>query len=173
MRLRHRMKTVNPNWKPSFLKTRISESLVAFLFCGMNMTMMVNTALPKEQGQVAAYWFPIVMAVVVGFCIVYWGCIQLLHLKWGDHPTVGSRIGIEVTVYDGDDEDVPDSMRGLIREASLDGSRHRLEWKVSLAVVSAGLSASDELTNGQISGPLDAMMKWPHKCMNFLSRHGA
>jgi hypothetical protein len=126
------MSTRKTTWQPSYLTNRFYECVVGFLFASMNVVMMVETALPKTKGAVPSFWWPVLVAgtVLIGF--IYWAGFRLLQLKWGNHSSVGKKLGFEVIFYKGGDENIPERMRVPIVEAEIDGTRRRLYYKVCI-----------------------------------------
>ena len=132
LRLKSRMQTLYPNWKPTYLTTRVSVMVVSGAVVSVNIVILVMTALPTG-GSVPNYYWPVTIVGFIGFGVAYWTVLKVLGVKGpksGGRVTLGSKIGLEVNVYEEGDDDIPEEMRFLMREAALDGSRRRLKYKV-------------------------------------------
>ena len=128
LRLKSRMRTLYPNWKPTYLTTKVSVILVSAAVVSVNIIILVMTALPTS-GAVPNYYWPVTIVGFIAAGVAYWAVLRLLEVK-EPKRTLGSKLGLEVGVYEQGDEDIPDEMRLLMHEAELDGSRRRLRYKV-------------------------------------------
>jgi hypothetical protein len=116
-------------------------------FIGMNLLAIGFGAKPRDEGKIPRYWYPVLFTIVLaGSCIywlVFWGLQQPLKkaetadLTTGGKAaprTVGEVVGLQVTVYDEDDDPikkpVPAEMKNAMIQASLDGTRRRTQYKV-------------------------------------------
>jgi len=63
---------------------------------------------------------------------LYWASLMGLQMTFGGKHTLGYYIGFEIQVYNEEDEAIPEHMRASMLEASLDGSRRRVSYKVHL-----------------------------------------
>lgn len=133
LRLKSRMQASYPNWKPTYLTTKVSVMLVSGAVVSVNIVILVMTALPTG-GSIPNFYWPVTVVGFIGLGVAHWAVLRLLGVK-GPKPdgrvTLGSKIGLEVDVYEEGDDDIPEEMRFLMHEAALDGSRRRLKYKVS------------------------------------------
>jgi hypothetical protein len=130
LRLKGRMRLLQSNWKPTYMKNNVVLIFVSFVFVSINIVTLVMTALPEGQGSIPSFYWPITLAGVIGLGLIYWGILRILQVKGLKDRTLGSRIGLEVKVYEEGDENVPEEMKFLMREAVGDGSRRRVQYKV-------------------------------------------
>ncbi|KAF2099470.1 hypothetical protein NA57DRAFT_55435 [Rhizodiscina lignyota] len=131
LRLEYRMRLYDDNWRPSYLKNKFVLIFVAAIFVGINIVILVITALPNDPGQVACFYWPVAIAGTVVFSVMYWGILRVFQPDNSKHrKALASRVGFEVNVYELGDE-VPDDMRFAMYEAGLDGSKRRVQYKVS------------------------------------------
>ena len=106
--------------------------LVSGAIVSVNIVILVMTALPTG-GSIPNYYWPVTILGFISFGVAYWAVLRLLGVggpKLDGRMTLGSRIGLEVNIYEEGDDDVPEDMRFLMREAVLEGSRRRLKFKV-------------------------------------------
>jgi hypothetical protein len=131
-RLTKRMRTIKEHgqWKPAYLKNRVTLYGVALAFISVNMLVLVVTAKPKDSGTIPRFYWPVTMAAVLAAAAIYWGVFKALQMSFGGEKTLGQKIGFEVSVYNEGDEDIPEVMMRLMREAGRDGSRRRVSYKV-------------------------------------------
>jgi len=130
-RLKKRMRLMYPNWTPTYMKNRFTLYPIALVFIGSNIVIMVITAMPRSPNSIPRFYWPITILAVISAALVYWGALMIMRLKWGQEGgTLGAKIGFEVHVYEKGD-DIPENMRFLMWEASEEGSRRRLKYKIS------------------------------------------
>ncbi|KAI9709140.1 MAG: hypothetical protein M1820_003587 [Bogoriella megaspora] len=131
-RLQARMRLLNPTWKPTYLKNRAVMLVICFIFVSINIITLVIEALPATPGTTPRFYWPITIAGVFVVGVLYWGFLRLLQARGlKTQRTLGARLGLEVKVYEEGDDDIPADMRGLLRDAARDGSRRRLQYKIS------------------------------------------
>lgn len=125
LRLKSRMQR---SWKPTYLTTKMSVFLVSIAIVSVNIIILVMTALPTS-GSVPNYYWPVTIVAFIGLGVAYWAVLRMLGVK-SPKWTVGSKLGLEVDVYELGDPGIPPEMGLLMHHASLDGSRRRLIYKV-------------------------------------------
>lgn len=133
LRLGKRMTTISETgtWSPVYMKNKFILYAVSFLFTGMNILMMVMTALPKDPDTIPRFYWPVTVAACIAAGSIYWGGLKGLQMKFGGQESIGKWIGFEVQVYNEGDENIPEMMRNVMVDANLDGSRRRVSYKVS------------------------------------------
>ena len=150
LRLKSRMQILNPNWKPTYLTNGVTVLFVSSTFVSVNIVILVMTAFPTG-GSVPSYYWPVTIVGFMGFGVAYWAVLRLLGVKGPNRDgrvTLGSKIGLEVGIYEEGDDDIPEEMRFFMHEATLDGSRRRLQFKVLNSACQCSLAG---LTNFGIS----------------------
>lgn len=125
------MLQANPSWKPTYLKNQIFTIFVSFIYVGMNIIILVMTAIPTGSGIPGYYWTVSIIGFIA-FGVFYWGVIRLLGVtpRPSGRRTLGSRLGLEIRIWE-DGDDVPDQMKPYMDLARADGSKRRLDYKVS------------------------------------------
>jgi hypothetical protein len=123
------MRLYDSTWKPTYLKNKALLVFVATIFIAMNIVTLVMSALPHNPGQVARSYWPVTAVAVTATAILYWAALRLFQVNNKQGSSLGSKVGFQVHIYEDGDE-VPDDMKFPMYEASLDGSRRRLEYKV-------------------------------------------
>ena len=94
---------------------------IGLLFIGFNVLLLVVTAMPRDPGTVPRfYWAVMLAAIVIAGCL-YWSILKLLQSR------LGRVVGFQLQVHDSHDE-VPDSLRALMKDAVADGSNRRLVY---------------------------------------------
>lgn len=94
--------------------------------------ILVVSALPKKNGTIPRWWWPVVTALVVGGSFLYWCGFAALQRQnpWAPDHTIGRTIGFEIIVHQEDDEVFPEKYAQMMINARNDGSRRRVEYKV-------------------------------------------
>ena len=126
-KLARRMRILNKNWKPAYFKSKYFLYVFGALFGGLNVTIAVISALPHQPGEVPNFYWPVAIAALVVAATLYWAVLQALQRTW-----LGEKIGFEVRIHSQDDDDIPDGLTRLMRDAIADGSRRRVEYRVRL-----------------------------------------
>ena len=104
---------------------------VSVIFVAVDIVILVVTALPSGEGDVPRFWWPVILVGVIAFGLIYWSAFKILQAgSIGRMRNIGSRIGLEVSIYEPGDESVPEDMRIPLFEAVRDGSRRRVDYKV-------------------------------------------
>ncbi|OAL45369.1 amino acid transporter [Pyrenochaeta sp. DS3sAY3a] len=150
--LKKRMETISDthDWKPIYMSNKLTLYTVVFVFIGINLLMVVITAMPDSPGTIPRYYWPITVLTCVAAGALYWCGLKALQVKFGEHRALGACIGLEVNVYNEGDEGIPDNMKNIMADALIDGSRRRVTYKVSLNHLNPFLSA--ELTQVRYQG---------------------
>ncbi|KAF2108836.1 amino acid permease-domain-containing protein [Lophiotrema nucula] len=130
-RLKSRMRLSNPLWDHTYLKNPLLLASVALTFAGLNIVVMVMTALPVDEGRIPRFYWAVAMGGLAAAGTLYWAFFRLFQAndpkrRWN----VASKMGVEVFIYEDGDE-VPDEMDLPMFEAAADGSRRRLDYKLS------------------------------------------
>jgi hypothetical protein len=127
------MRTISEtsDWKFAYLSNKGILYPVTFVFIGMNLLMVVITAMPETPGTIPRYYWPITVLACLAAGAAYWGGLTSLQLKFGSERTLGARIGFEVNIYNEGDEDIPEDFRNIMADAFVDGSRRRVTYKVN------------------------------------------
>lgn len=124
------MRTLDENWRLTYFKSKYFLYVFGALFGGVNVTIVVIAALPHQPGEVPDFYWPVAITALVVAATLHWAVLQALQRKW-----LGKKVGFEVRIHNQDDdeeEDIPDSLTGPMRDAIADGSRRRVEYKVRL-----------------------------------------
>ncbi|KAF2234857.1 hypothetical protein EV356DRAFT_532407 [Viridothelium virens] len=131
-RLQSRMRVLDTNWRPTYLRNRKLLLLLCFIFVSMNIVILVIEALPLESGTTSRFYWPIALIAIFAFGIIYWAVLRALQSdKVKDRGALSSMVGLEVNIYEEGDENMPEEMRSLMRDAARDGSRRRVQYKVT------------------------------------------
>jgi hypothetical protein len=130
--LSRRMRILKEGWRPTYFKSKYFLWGFGAVFGGFNVFIVVVTALPKPPGEVPSFYWPVAIGALVGAATLYWGVLQALQLKIHGQKTLGEKIGFEVQIHSQDDDDIPNSLTQLMKEAIADGSRRRVEYRVCL-----------------------------------------
>jgi hypothetical protein len=159
-RLKGRMRLLQHNWQPTYMRNDFVLTFVALVFVAINIVILVMTALPESPGTIPRFYWPISLVAVIAVGIVYWGVLRIFEVP-EDHDdkgsSIGSKIGLKINVYEEGDENVPIEMRFLMRDAVGDGSRRRVDYKVcflQLISIEAHEIGKLLLKLFQVSGPI-------------------
>lgn len=138
------------------IKSPFVRRILACIFIGMNILILVEGGLLTAKNKIPRYWWPAISGIIVGASFVYWGGFRILmlrnptgirrskHKNVSRGRTVDSEeeipeetvaqalfgVNIKVTYEDSQEyyqDDIEDSTCGLI-----DGSRRRVSYTVSL-----------------------------------------
>jgi amino acid transporter len=137
-RLKGRMRQLRHNWRPTYMRNDFVLAFIAFVFFGMNIVILVMIALPEDPDTIPRFYWPISMAAVIAFGLLYWGALRVFQVPedQGDtRSSIGSKVGLKINVYEEGDDNVPIEMRFLMRDAVGDGSRRRVDYKVRLVQI--------------------------------------
>ena len=130
------MRLGKSNWRPTYLKNRVILLLISFIFVSINVVILVIDALPQKSNTTPRFYWPITILAIFVVGVLYWGVLRMLRAKgsmdMGTERTLGSRLGLEVSIYEQGDQDVPEEMKPLMRDAVRDGTRRRVQYKVRL-----------------------------------------
>ena len=74
---------------------------------------------------------------------MYLGGVKALQAKWGGQKTLGQKIGFEIQIHEEGNEDILESMRGLMVEAHWDGSKRRLAYMISSCIIGSRTMGGD------------------------------
>lgn len=173
LRLKSRMQTLHPNWKPTYLTTKLSVVVVSGAIISINIIILVMTALPTG-GSVPNYYWPVTIVGFLGLGLAYWAVLRLLGAKGrksDDRRTLGSKIGLEVGIYEEGDESIPEEMRFLMYEAALDGSRRRVQYKVCTFARWYFIGSLTDFGILQVSGPVSQCRDAYYKSKAFIFRY--
>jgi hypothetical protein len=141
-RLKGRMRQLRHNWRPTYIRNDFVLGFIAIVFFSINIVILVMIALPEDPGTIPRFYWPISMAAVVAFSLLYWGALRVFQVPEAQTDTsssIGSKVGLKIKVYEDGDGDVPVEMRFLMREAVRDGSRRRLDYKVRLVQITPNI----------------------------------
>jgi hypothetical protein len=130
LRLSRRMKLLDEKWRPVYLRSKFTLYTFVAIFTGFNTAIVVTVALPRPRGQLPSFYWPVAIAALVTAASVYWGVLQMLQSSWGGEKPLGERFGFHVRICSKDDDDIPESLTGLMKVAVEDGSRRRVEYRV-------------------------------------------
>ena len=167
------MQTMRPNWKPTYVTTKVSVMLVSGAVVSVNIVILVMTALPTG-GSIPNYYWPVTIVGFIGLGVAYWAVLRLLGVKGGkldSRVTLGSKIGLEIDVYEEGDDDIPEEMGVLMREAALDGSRRRLNYKVRISACRYFFGSPTNLGISQVSGPTSRCREGYYKSKAFIFKY--
>lgn len=133
LRLAKRMRTLSDNadWQLRYMSSPFILYPVVTIFLGINMLMIVITAMSRRPGTIPRYYWVVTFFACVAAGALYWCGLKVLQLDFGSGTTLGKRIGFEVNVWNEGDEDIPDNLRDIMEDAVIDGSRRRVTYKVS------------------------------------------
>jgi len=129
-RLKSCMRLYENNWNHIYLNNSFLRIFVAVAFIVLNLLTMVMTALPKDPGRTARFYWPVSLACLIGFSGVYWAVLRLFQVNDPKRKSfVAEKLGFKVYIYEEGDE-VPEHMKFPMYEAALDGTRRRLDYEV-------------------------------------------
>lgn len=125
------------DWKPVYLANKYSRYLVGGTFAALNIVIVIMTARPHKPGTTPRFYWPITIAAVVVVGVVYWMALKALQTRFA------AKVGFQVEIHEpGDDDtpedgDIPEDLRSMMIQATADGSRMRVSYKVSLVRLSS------------------------------------
>ncbi|CRG91397.1 Low-affinity methionine permease [Talaromyces islandicus] len=67
-------------WKPQYIKSPFIRRVLATLFIGMNMVILVEAGRVTTHGEIPRYWWPAISGIIVAGSFVYWGGLRILML---------------------------------------------------------------------------------------------
>ncbi|KAL9122154.1 MAG: hypothetical protein Q9187_001283 [Circinaria calcarea] len=111
-------------WKPSYLTNKYVGRAVATVYIGANVAVLVQGA--RAPAGIPRYWWFIVTVLVLTGSFIYWSGLRLLQ-----QPGIGRAVGLEVKVHYTHEMTAPRDMDDAMRMAVGDGSRRRVEYKIS------------------------------------------
>ena len=111
-------------WKPNYLKNEFIRRATGLLFVGINIFVLVVSALPHAKNTIPRYWWPATIACVIAASFVYWVELMVLWKKGGHW------IGIKIDIKNADTVDSTPHER-LIRETRRDGTERRVIWEAT------------------------------------------
>jgi len=124
------MRLSQPLWDHTYLKSPFLLVSVALVFAGLNIVVMVMTALPVDEGRIPRFYWAVAMGGVAVAGTLYCAFLRFFQANNPKHKwSIASKMGIEVYIYENGD-DVPDEMELPMFEAVADGSGRRLDYKV-------------------------------------------
>ena len=148
LRLEKRMRPLYSNWRPVFLRHKSVLYPVVLLFVGINILILVTTAMPEKKGMIPRFYWPIAIGAALTFGSLYWGIIMLLRTKLRrDGKTLGRMIGFEILIYEPGRDDVPENMHSLMQAAQSRGSRKIVHYTVSCIRPGAVVFGREIVTN--------------------------
>lgn len=153
-------------WKPSYLTNKHVGRAIATVYIAANVAVLVQGA--RAPARIPRYWWFIVTMLVFTGSFIYWSGLRLLQ-----QPAIGRAVGLEVKVHYAHETTAPREMDVAMRMAMGDGSRRRVEYKVSLALAGDDNAKEDwELTSvWQISGPTGYVFMKFHAVYEFVLRN--
>lgn len=124
------MQLLDESWRPRYLRPNYLLYAFVILFVGFNTTIVVTTALPYAQGQALSFYWSVAIAALIFVSTLYWGVLRALQWNWGGQVPLGRKIGFEVRIHSQGDDEIPESLHQIMKDAIADGSRRRIEYKV-------------------------------------------
>jgi hypothetical protein len=138
--LKRRMEEVVAYYRLTFFKWPWLLWPLTIIFAGSNVPVLIFSARPHEEGKIARYWWPATFSLIVFGSFIYWCVMMLMTIELGNKKrektvkTIGSVVGFELRVFKADDEMPQDASQALeesIVQSRQDGSKRRVEYKVS------------------------------------------
>ena len=114
------------DWDFKFLTWPLIRRVIATLFVGVNILILVVAARPHNVGTIARYWWPTVMLCIVSASAAYWFVLWSLQEK----RFVSRLMAIDVKVMHGDSLGVESEYEAMLKDARRDGSNRRAIYNV-------------------------------------------
>lgn len=138
------MRILYPDWRPTYLTNSILKYATVTVFIGLNMLLLVVTAMPHSANTIPRFYWAVMVAAIFAVAGTYWLVLKVLQTK------IGKIIGIEVKIHETTDEDsdnISDSLRALLEQAEKDGSRRRLSYKVNTLYHALSVAQAYDVTD--------------------------
>lgn len=149
------MQLIIPGWTLDFLSRKVLSVTIPIVFLCINLLVLIFGAKTHNPGSIPRYWWPIISFLVYSGAVLYWLGFWVLQKRIsykkeidGQPMTIGRFIGFEVIVHNETDVNPPEEMRDALRQSRLDGTRRRIQYKVSLVIMLRYL-----LLTGSVSWP--------------------
>lgn len=113
------------SWDYKFLRWTWLRYTIVFLFVALNLLTLVVAARPHGHGDIARFWWPVVLGCVVAVSSLYWLALWALQ----DGRSLSKKLGIVVKAHHGDDV-VGTDFQQMMADARKDGSNRRMEYVV-------------------------------------------
>lgn len=79
-------------WKPAYIKTSFIRLILATLFIGLNILILVEGARLNTPGEIPRYWWPALSGIIVVASFAYWCGLRVLMLP---NPSASSRLKVK------------------------------------------------------------------------------
>jgi hypothetical protein len=130
-------KSSDRNWKWGLLSNKIIRNVLPIIFIGGNLLVLIFGAKPRDPGKIPRFWWPVSFFIIMAVSFLYWcSMIALSEKPNSQEQTLGKTIGLQIIIYNESEADItmPTEMLGPIEQSRLDGSRRRVDYKVSQSI---------------------------------------
>jgi hypothetical protein len=126
--------------------------MIPLIFTGGNLIVLYFGAKPHAPGIISRAWWPKTFFLIMLGSLIYWAVMRMTEITVKvveeQRVTLGQKIGFEVIIHNETDTTIPEEMEEAMVQSRLDGSRRRIEYKVS-NLSRFSLSITNSFSSGQ------------------------